>query len=310
MIFVPNYYHHFHCIAQKCKHNCCIGWEIDIDHDTLQYYQSLESEFGARIRQNITQGESAHFILKEGEKCPFLNQAGLCEIICTLGEESLCDICNDHPRFRNFYSNFTEMGLGLCCEEAAKIVLDAKKPFALVPFEPNSHIPECDETEKDFFRIRNDAVSLIQNRNLSIGARFSALSEMFGFKWDDFSLHDLCDLYVSLERLDEKWGLLLKKLQDFPFDTSYFEHTKLQIPFEQLCCYFIFRHLADALWDDGYSQRIKFCLSGCYIIGALCSLHLHQHGCIGVGDIAEYARMYSAEVEYSDENINLLLENR
>ena len=34
----PNYYKKFKCIADKCKHNCCIGWEIDIDNDTLEFY--------------------------------------------------------------------------------------------------------------------------------------------------------------------------------------------------------------------------------------------------------------------------------
>ena len=30
-VVVPNYYNQFKCIAEKCHHNCCIGWEIDID---------------------------------------------------------------------------------------------------------------------------------------------------------------------------------------------------------------------------------------------------------------------------------------
>ena len=42
----PNYYDHFTCIADKCKHNCCIGWEIDIDDDTMDIYDSIGGEFG------------------------------------------------------------------------------------------------------------------------------------------------------------------------------------------------------------------------------------------------------------------------
>ena len=30
-IIAPNYYPAFRCIADKCRHSCCIGWEIDID---------------------------------------------------------------------------------------------------------------------------------------------------------------------------------------------------------------------------------------------------------------------------------------
>ena len=36
--YLPDYYEEFKCIAQKCKHSCCVGWEIDIDDDTLAYY--------------------------------------------------------------------------------------------------------------------------------------------------------------------------------------------------------------------------------------------------------------------------------
>ena len=131
---VPNYYKKFRCIADKCRHNCCVGWEIDIDDDTLGYYSDLSGDFGKKVRQNIDfDDECPHFILKEGDRCPFLEPDGLCEIIKRLGEDALCDICTDHPRFRNFFSEHTEMGLGLCCEEAARIILSSDEPFELVP---------------------------------------------------------------------------------------------------------------------------------------------------------------------------------
>ena len=49
----PNYYSRFSCIAQNCKHTCCAGWEIDVDKDTLAYYQTVEGEIGKRLRENI-----------------------------------------------------------------------------------------------------------------------------------------------------------------------------------------------------------------------------------------------------------------
>ena len=42
----PNYYPAFRCIADQCRHNCCIGWEIDVDDDTLAYYQSIDGALG------------------------------------------------------------------------------------------------------------------------------------------------------------------------------------------------------------------------------------------------------------------------
>ena len=46
-LHVPHYYDKFVCIADKCIDNCCFGgWEINIDEDTVHYYQSLNSPFG------------------------------------------------------------------------------------------------------------------------------------------------------------------------------------------------------------------------------------------------------------------------
>ena len=33
-LYAPEYYKQFQCIADKCTHSCCIGWEIDIDEIT------------------------------------------------------------------------------------------------------------------------------------------------------------------------------------------------------------------------------------------------------------------------------------
>ena len=92
-------YTEFKCKADKCKHSCCKGWEIDIDDDTLDYYMSLNTYLGNEIRQNIREGEDTFFKLTEDERCPFLNDNGLCKIIEELGENGLCDICRLHPRF-------------------------------------------------------------------------------------------------------------------------------------------------------------------------------------------------------------------
>lgn len=32
---VPDFYPAFHCIASACRHSCCVGWEVDVDQDTL-----------------------------------------------------------------------------------------------------------------------------------------------------------------------------------------------------------------------------------------------------------------------------------
>ena len=67
--FVPNYYHKFKCIADQCQHSCCIGWEIDIDNKTLEYYKSVQGDMGKRLSDNIALDTTPHFILQKDAFC-------------------------------------------------------------------------------------------------------------------------------------------------------------------------------------------------------------------------------------------------
>ncbi len=272
----PNYYEKFKCIAGLCRHSCCIGWEIDIDEDTMELYSLLGGELAERIRGSI-EGEVPHFVLKEGERCPFLNQKGLCDIICELGDGAICDICYLHPRFSNFYEDFTETGLGICCEEAARIILTEEEKF-LVP------LPASAKNSK-FFRERSEAFVILQNRNITVLERLKRLAEKYGLKFE-FSNEELYKFYMSLERLDKSWEHQLVKLKNTE-NTDIFEREDLQIFFEQLACYFIFRH---------FESGVGFALVSCWVIGEICL------ECETLEQMLDVVRMYSAEIEYCEEN--------
>lgn len=55
----PAYYGAFTCLADRCRDNCCIGWEIGIDPDTAAFYDSFPGETGdwraaASLRRALT----------------------------------------------------------------------------------------------------------------------------------------------------------------------------------------------------------------------------------------------------------------
>lgn len=153
-IYVPDYYVDFHCIASKCKHTCCAGWEIDIDEESLTRYEKILGSFGDTLRQAISHGDSPHFILMNHERCPLLNDENLCELIIHVGEYALCQICRDHPRFRNYFSSRIEMGLGLVCEEATRIILSQPNPLKLILLEGNG-IESLTDDERYLLDLRN-----------------------------------------------------------------------------------------------------------------------------------------------------------
>lgn len=123
----PHYYKKFKCISSACTDSCCQGWEIDIDEDTLKSYKAVEGSFGKRLMDNISIPDDdslpAHFIQTKGERCPFLNEQNLCDIFINIGQEHLSQICTHHPRYYDWFFFGKEEGLGLCCEEAARLVL-------------------------------------------------------------------------------------------------------------------------------------------------------------------------------------------
>lgn len=289
---VPNYYHKFKCIADRCTHNCCIGWEIDIDDDTLMLYENLLTPLGEKIRANIT-GDVPHFALKDGDRCPFLLENGLCEIIAEYGEDAICDICYLHPRFRNFYADFTETGLGLACEEAARIILTETDKFSI-------EIPknaELTSEEQEFFAKRQEIFSLLTDRSISIYKRFLNIAKKYGFEFE-FSLDALCKLYLSLERLDDAWTKEIECLKDFTFSGEIFKNDAYQTVFEQLAVYFIFRHFNEATEIGDHVKGVKFALVSCYFIGAL----FEQNRDLTQEKMIDIVRMYSGEVEYAYEN--------
>lgn len=265
-IYAPSYYKEFKCINSKCEHNCCIGWEIDIDENSLDFYKTKEDIWG-----HIDLTDTPHFVLDNKERCPFLNKNNLCEIIINYGENSLCQICRDHPRFRNFYNTRTEIGLGLTCEVSAKLILENDFHLTHIGQDSDAYFP--DKEEEEFFKEREKLLNTPINK----------LKEFL----PDLTIGFVANFLKELERLDSNWDKYLdtcltskEKLKDIKVKDK-----KL---FYRLFSYFVYRHL--------YNCGLSFCL--------LCTFFV----LIFEDDIYSASRLFSSEIEYSDENIEKLTE--
>lgn len=222
----PDYYDRFHCIAGACKDSCCIGWEIDVDTDRMEAYSNVSGELGERLKQCID-WENGHFILQGNEeRCPFLNGENLCDLIIGLGEESLCEICREHPRYYEWYANLTEAGVGLCCEEAARLVLECEAPAGFVVEEISENgrsedepsmpgLPDVDmsgeeesieettgddaETLEVLMNARETAYKILQNRAISIWARLELFLTYVDELQDGIDFGNLNEIEESAE---------------------------------------------------------------------------------------------------------------
>ena len=297
-LIAPDYYNGFSCIADRCRHSCCVGWEIDIDESTYEYYKTVSGDLGEDLRENITVcGGTASFTLDENERCPFLTKDGLCRLIKELGEKSLCNICTDHPRFRSFYSERTEIGLGLCCEAAAELVLSQKHKVKLTV------LTDCKETlteDEDYLlKYRNQLFAVAQDREFTVEERLENLLASGSTALPEKSPAEWAEVYLSLERLDEEWTNKLNLLKSA--DGTSIPHS-LELPFEQLLVYFLYRHIPSALDDGDISSKIGFAVLSVKIIAAMLRAEEKQDS----DTLKELVRLYSSEIEYSQENLNTL----
>ncbi len=264
-IFAPYYYKDFKCLKDKCEHNCCIGWEIDIDEETLNFYKTKED-----IIKNISIDVTAHFILKD-DRCPFLNQSGLCNIIINHGEDKLCQICKDHPRFINEFDTRTEIGLGLACEGAAKLILDNDFSLSLLTMDDENEFKNIEEAQ------------FLKERDQIFQSDFDSLTQFL----PHIKTSRLTEFLFSLERLDNGWDEYLSNLKN---NIKNISETQIsdKAKAKRLLDYFIFRYY--------HEYSLPFCL--------LCTYIIFDVG----GEIYDAARMFSSEIEYSDENMDKLFE--
>lgn len=280
----PDFYGKFKCTAEKCRHSCCIGWEIDIDDDTAEYYKSLEGQIGRELSENVSNEPQAHFILTGEERCPFLDEKGLCRLILTLGEDSLCDICTEHPRFYNEFPERSERGLGLCCEEAVRLLLESNEPLRIIYSSDKDGERETPETIKWRERI----FEILENREIPLARRMSEACEYMGVSRLRFDAEKWRSFFLGLERMDRAWTEILEAdLTGEEPDGACFE---------RLAAYFVYRHFSAAKNRKDAGLMLKFSFLSVYMIAAL------------KGELSEKIRFYSAEIEYSDENIALIAE--
>lgn len=297
----PDYYPKFHCIAEQCKHNCCIGWEIDIDEKTLHFYDQLPGELGKKLRAQISRYDVPHFRLGQHDRCPFLQDNNLCELVLTLGEEHLCQICTDHPRFRNELPGRLEIGIGLCCEAAGSLILGKKEPTRLLSDEA---LTEDDE----IIAIRDEAILILQNRSLPMAERLQKMLYLChahlpkDVNWAEF--------FLSLERLDEAWTKLMEQyrvsVEDF---MSFDQHmAQRQTEYEQFCVYLAYRHMANAADRLDLAARAAFVALGYEIIHTIGAILYDRNGHFDFEDQVELARHFSAEIEYSEDNLEAVFD--
>ncbi len=348
---IPSYYDEFQCTASDCSDNCCIGWEIDVDQETLEKYKELDQKADFPILSHVDMtGEDAHFVLGEEERCPFLNEDNLCRLQAAYGEEVLCRICHLHPRFIHEYGDRMEIGLDLCCEEATRLIL-CQETLPTFRVEKVGEGQGCASAEplypilehcrnRIFSYINGSEATLTQmirellaycdavEEQLLLGGELESVtavaigddmqeeqSKEYGIvaptkeyyaqciaflrrriplsvSWHNF----LADVATDLDAIWEKWDEFHEHYPDFQW------HGK------QLLHHYTYRYFMEGMWDGGVFCQFFVGVFMVRMIELLDVAWYHYHGTFSFGDQVWLCTQMAKELEYSEENLEAVLD--
>lgn len=325
-IIKPDFYDKFKCIADKCTDSCCIGWEIDVDETAFEKYQRMQSPLGEEIRSKIIKSEDGCYCyeLEEKDRCPFLDGNNLCRLIIASGDCSLlCDICREHPRFYEWFVGVTECGLGLCCEEVCRVLLENEAPFSLVEESDGEEIileTKEDVAESDFYiflsSFREKLFEILFSKDMSFEEKLvKVLSETEAFCGEEIkirSYNNSLAIYKKTEPIDEKWTEYINMLSEnykkaLKFEKEFQKKTKGDMLYSKILAYILYRHFSKAAFDKSIKERICFAVEGVRFI-YLCDMKTYfEKGELTLKDRIDNLKNWSKQIEYSDENTELLI---
>ncbi|MBQ5558768.1 MAG: flagellin lysine-N-methylase [Lachnospiraceae bacterium] len=174
----PDYFNEFKCVGGECPDNCCAGWQIVIDKDSLEKYKHQEGAFGNRLRNEIDWEEGV-FHQYNGDCC-FLNDEKLCDIYSEIGEENLCYTCKNYPRFTEEFDNLKEQFLCMSCPVVAEMLLGRNEKVTLISSEDDEEMEEIEDFDFLMFdklqSSRNYLLDMLQTREHDIRLRQGILA--------------------------------------------------------------------------------------------------------------------------------------
>lgn len=283
-----------------------------------------------------------------GDRCPFLNEKNLCDIYIHLGEKSLCKVCTEYPRFTVEYDNTREKSMALSCEVVGKLLFEREDRVTFIEKEiPYEEIfEEClPMFVKEIEYIRDRSIAILQNRTDGIydrikrflsfvyksqeiineGAEDENLIELLenldidcpNFKSGELKpfIEEVCYLLGELYVLGDEWTEVFSEFKSklneeviYEFEKYRKDNKMLDLWYENIMVYFVFRYFTKGVYDCDVISRAKFAFLGFFAIRGLAAIRYQNLRKFDITDMIMVAKAYSKEVEHSEGNIAYLME--
>ena len=321
----PDFLRRFRCSASACSDTCCVGWEIGVDERTQAFYRKVDGPLGEKLRANVEEGRIRTL---DGGRCPFLDGRNLCEIQSALGEGALCAICREHPRFVNVYGDLEERGLGLCCEEAVRLLFETDDPLAFEAEEIPGEGPDLDDGEREaLFAViesREALFGLLARNDVPLDERLKAipllagelqglLDEMTGNaagtgrRPDGRTFLPPAEILALLEKTEScgpRWDEALARVRAAVRNGTAEDRGFLSdAQSAKLAAWLLFRHYGNAFFDGRALSKARFAL---LFLGAARLFARELAGPESRDPRLDAVKLLSRQLEYSEENMALL----
>jgi lysine-N-methylase len=301
-----------------------------VDEASLRRYQSVSGPFGEELRRSIiTEADgSSHYLLTPEGRCPFLREDGLCRQILELGEDALCEICANHPRFFQRFGDLEEQGVGLACEEAARLLFTEPGPLTLLETGTGE---AADFAEEALYRLlldwRAECFAAAADDALSIHERLGAVLSLgrqadralWGEPWDATPPEVLpghallwLDRLTELEPIDDEWTAALEDAlaaAEYPELLEEFALDAEERQYDRLLYYLLYRYTLRSVWDGEPRRWSDFAVFGVLTVELLDFGRWLKNGQrFTPQDRQDTARIFSKEIEYDPELLEGLTE--
>ena len=253
-------------------------------------------------------------------------------------------VCTQFPRFSEYYGHYKETGIGLACEEAARIILEDTKPFHIVERTIDEEEFEDEEYDgllcKGIEKVRNCLFD-VMNSDMEFADKLSVLLDTGEYiqelinrndykaileyvpryvnrealPYEEADIMEIWDTYDSMEVLNVEWTEFVKDLtaslhkDDYVRNLSGFN--KENYPFtgyDKLVCYYLFRYLLQSVYDHDFAGKIYFMTANLILIKEMDIYIYKRDGMLTKEQHMECIHMFSREIEYSTDNLDTLSE--
>ena len=226
-----------------------------------------------------------------------------------------------HTRYFEWFDGICEGGTGLSCEESARLILSDKKTFST--FEKEIEDFDCDEYDNSLYKLlysaREAIIRKLEDESISLESRVKSVllfggqlqenidnSEYLLPEFFDVSAEksgDISRIYSflkTLEPMDEKWTEYLDKTDTLPAKAI---NEEVYSYLKNICVYLIWRYFLKGVFSGEILSYIKLmAISFIVLKDMLSKSDLSFESC------AEIAKNYSKEIEYSEDNLNEILD--